>query len=236
MSGFNFIHSIVEPIVGHDAVHGVGGLVTSGLVAGAVVAVAAKARKSLANASDPLIPDSNLTLRNIFEVIAGFIVWLGDSAMGKENRKYLPFAATIFVYIFAMNIIGLVPGFAMPTDQFQINLGIALCVFVLYNFWGMREVGVFNYLKSLWGPVFLLGFLLFPIELLSHVIRPVTLGLRLFGNMTGDHLALAIFTDLTKFGVPVLFYVLGTTVCFIQAFVFTLLTMIYIRLAVSHEH
>ena len=81
--------------------------------------------------------------------------------------------------------------------------------------------------------------MLFVIEVISHCVRPMTLSLRLFGNMTGDHLALSIFTDLTSalyIPVPVIFLVLGTLVCFIQAFVFTLLSMIYIRLAVAHEH
>ena len=117
---------------------------------------------------------------------------------------------------------------------------MALVVFALYNYWGIKELGLKAYLHHLWGPVFAIGPMLFVIELISHCVRPVTLSLRLFGNMTGDHLALAIFSDLTQgtvaFFVPVAFYALGTIVCFIQAFVFSLLRMIYIRLAVAHEH
>lgn len=214
-------------------------LATGAVVATGITLLSVAARNALKKAKNPLIPDQGLTLRNIFELLTGFIVWLGDSAMGKENRKYLPFVGVLFLYIFSMNIIGLIPGFLMPTDQFQFNLGIALTVFALYNYWGIKEVGVVNYLKHLWGPVFVIGPMLFVIELISHSVRPLTLSLRLFGNMTGDHLALSIFTDLTKgtpvFFVPVLFYLLGTIVCFIQAFVFTLLSMIYIRLAVAHE-
>ena len=224
-SGFTFIGDAVGPA---DAP-----LYTAAIAAGVVVVGGMCARRALERQAEPLVPDPNLNTRTLFELTAEFIIWLGDSAMGKENRRYLPFAATIFLYIFAMNMTGLVPGFVMPTDQFQINLGIALVVFTLYNYWGVREIGVVNYLKHLWGPIWWLGILLFPIELLSHSVRPVTLSARLFGNMTGDHLALAVFTDLTKVGVPVIFYV-SDACLFYSAFVFTLLTMIYIRLACMH--
>lgn len=237
-AGFNFVHEVLPEL---ELPLATGGLVVVGL---GVLAVAG--RNALATCKDPLVPDEGLSLRNFFEVLTTFIVWLGDSAMGKENRRFLPFAAILFFYIFSMNIIGLIPGFLMPTDQFQFNLGIALCVFVLYNYWGIKEVGIKHYIEHLFGGpallnkfLFPVAFLLFAIELVSHSVRPVTLSLRLFGNMTGDHLALSIFTDLTKgtvaFFVPVVFYVLGTAVCFIQAFVFTLLSMIYIRLATAHE-
>lgn len=223
--------NFINELVGHDQAP----LYAAGLVIGVTGVVGVAARYALKKKKNPLVPDKGLSLSNLFEIIAGFMIWLGDSAMGEENRKYLPFAATVFFYVLSMNLLGLIPGFVMPTDQFQFNLGIALSVFVLYNYWGIREVGIKNYIKHMWGPIFLVGFLLFPVELISHLVRPLTLSLRLFGNMTGDHLALAVFTDLTKIIVPVIFYTLGTVVCFVQAFVFALLTMIYIRLAVTHE-
>ena len=216
-------------------------LVSAGLVAAAIAVAGFGARLALKRNKTPLVPDQRFTLRNLLEFLASFVIWLGDSAMGRENRKYLPFGMSVFVYVFSLNLLGLLPGFVMPTDEFQFNLGMALSVFVLYNYWGIRAVGLGNYLKHLWGPpfknlldpIFLVGFLMFPIELISNCFRPVTLSLRLFGNMTGDHLALAISTDLTKvFSLP--FYMLGTIVCLVQASVFTLLTMIYIRLAVAH--
>ncbi len=238
MAGFNFIQTALPEI---ELPIATGAVVALGLGAAAVVG-----RKAIKSSPDPLIPDEGLSVRNFFEVLTGFIVWLGDSAMGKENRRYLPFVALLFFYILCMNLIGLIPGFLMPTDQFQFNLGIALCVFVLYNYWGIRTVGFKHYVEHFFGGPALLNRFLFPvaillfvIELVSHSVRPVTLSLRLFGNMTGDHLALSIFTGLTQgtvaFFVPVLFYALGTMVCFIQAFVFTLLSMIYIRLATAHE-
>jgi len=229
----------VDSLVGHAKAP----LVTAGIVAGGFAIASFMAKKSIKTTSSSeniLVPDQKLSIRGFFTVFSEMVLWLGDSAMGKENRRYLPFIATLFLFIFLLNLIGLIPGFLMPTDQFQFNLGIALVVFALYNYWGIKEVGIKAYLQHLWGPVFAIGPLLFLIELISHCVRPVTLSLRLFGNMTGDHLALSIFGDLTKgtiaFFVPVIFYMLGTVVCFIQAFVFSLLTMIYIRLAVSHDH
>jgi len=237
-AGFNFVHAALPNV---ELPIATGALVVCGLGVAAVVG-----RRALKNSPDPLVPDEGLSVRNFFEILTGFIVWLGDSAMGKENRRYLPFVALLFFYVMCMNMIGLIPGFLMPTDQFQFNFGIALCVFVLYNYWGIRAVGFKHYIEHLFGGPALLNKFLFPvaillflIELVSHSVRPVTLSLRLFGNMTGDHLALSIFTDLTAgtmvFFIPVLFYILGTIVCFIQAFVFTLLSMIYIRLATAHE-
>ncbi len=239
MSEFTFISSVV----GHDWEAPVAGA----LVATAIFACGSIGLRKMRASSNPLVPDSHLSFRNLFELIAEFLIGLGDSAMGKENRKYLPFVGTIFIYTLFMNLLGLVPGFVMPTHSFLFNCGIAAVVFILYNFWGIKEVGIVAYLKHMCGPSFnVLGMqiplllpLLFPIELVSHFIRPLSLSLRLFGNMTGDHAVVGAFTELTYgspfFWIPVIFYLLGTVVCVIQAFVFTLLTMIYIGLAVTHE-
>lgn len=213
-------------------------LVSAAVVAGVLVLVGLIARLQLKKNVNPIVPDSTLTARNFGELVATFIMNLGDNVMGPQNRKYLPFVGTIFLYIAGTNLLGLVPGFSMPTDSFLFNFGIALVVFVLYNFWGIREVGPVNYLKHFFGPIIWIAPFLFVIEIISHVVRPISLSLRLFGNMTGDHLVLGVFTSLTKLVIPVIFYGLGAFVCLMQAFVFTLLTMIYISGAVTHadEH
>ena len=171
------------------------------------------------------------------------VVKLGDQVMGKENRRYLPFLASIFVFLLAMNFIGLIPGLSSPSDHPGMNLGLALIVFLSYHVWGIRELGFGKYLKHFCGPVDIhWGFWLaapffVALEAFSHCVRPLTLTVRLFGNMTADHAVLSAFTDLTRgawIPVPVIFYMFGALVCFIQAFVFTVLTMVYIRLAVSH--
>lgn len=226
-SGLVFLNELV----GSD-----NGAVASGalcLVAVGALAVASKG--ALKKSSDPIFPDEKISLRNISEMISGFIITLGDSVMGKENRKYLPFAGTVFLFVFVCNLLGLIPGFVMPTDQFTYNMGIALVVFIMYHAWGIKEVGLVNYLKHFCGPLWIIAPLLFPIELISHFVRPISLSLRLYCNMTGDHILLGVFTELTKVIFPVVFYLLGTFVCFMQAFVFCLLTMIYIKMGTAHE-
>jgi len=107
--------------------------------------------------------------------------------------------------------------------------------FVVYNYFGFKQKGA-AYLKHFLGPIWWLAFLMLPLELVDNLIRPVSPSLRLFGNMTGDHLVLEIFTDLTKVVIPVLFYILGAFVSLVQAFVFTALCMVYIASAVAHDH
>ena len=210
-------------------------LASAAVVAGGITLAAVAANAALKKKENPIVPDDRLSLINFFELLVGFLVSLGDNVMGKENRKYLPFVGTIFIYILFSNLLGLIPGFSMPTDSIMFNMGVALVVFVLYNYWGIREVGLIPYLKHFLGPIGLIAPLMLVIELISHIVRPISLSLRLFGNMTGDHIVLAVFTDLTKYVFPVVFYGLGTFVCMMQAFVFTLLTMIYIRFAVAHD-
>lgn len=232
-AGFTFLGTALGEARHIEPVLSLG--IGTALVAGFALA----AQKGFAAAKDPVVPEARMSSRTAMEVFGEFLLWLGDSAMGKENRKYLPFAGAIFLFIFFNNLLGLIPGVLGPTAVFQINAGVAVVVFIMYNYWGVKEVGPKAYLKHMWGPFFLLGFFLFPVELISHLIRPASLTLRLYGNMTGDHLVLGAFTNLTKgifVPVPVVFYLLGTVVCTIQAFVFTLLTMIYIRLAVAHEN
>ena len=114
-------------------------------------------------------------------------------------------------------------------------MSVNISAFVGYNFYGFKEHGI-GYIKQFMGPLLWLAPLMLPIELISHFIRPLSLGLRLQANMMGDHIVLGIFTELVPLFVPVIFYGLGLFVCVVQAFVFTLLTMIYVSMAISHDH
>ncbi len=227
--------NVVESLVGYDWEPVASGL----LAAGVCFAIYKLGLGAMNRAKEPLIPDEKMSFRNLSELLAEFIMGLGDGIMGKHNRKYLPFICTLFLYVLVMNLMGLVPGFSGPTDEIprglMFNAGIALTVFFLYNFWGIKEVGFKNYLKHFLGPVPAIAPLLFLIEIISHMFRPLTLSVRLAGNMTADHTVLSTFIDLTKVVIPVIFYGLGTFVSFIQAFVFTMLTMLYIGLATAHE-
>jgi F-type H+-transporting ATPase subunit a len=224
--------------------------VIAGLI---LICFAVKARAALAKAPDPVVPAAELGSRNIAELIVQLIVSQSDAIIGKTGRKYVPFYGTFFFFILLSNLMGLLPGFAPPTGNLNTTIGLALVSFIGYNFIGLREQGV-AYFKHFVGPmtslpgssivsklaflpVLLLSVMFFFIlEVFSHGFRPVSLSLRLFGNMMGDHEVIGAFISLTKLVVPVLFYVMGTLVSLIQAFVFTLLSMIYVALAVAHGH
>ena len=140
---------------------------------------------------------------------------------------------TFFVFILCANLIGLLPGFSPPTSNFNVILVLGVLSFIAYNVYGFREQGL-GYLKHFVGPIWWLGILMVPQELINHLLRPVSLSLRLFGDMTGDHVVPEIFTDLTKVVIPVVFYMLGAFVSLVQAVVFTPLSMVYVSLAVAH--
>ena len=211
------------------------------------------ARGALAKAQDPAVPAAEFGVRNIAELLIQLVVSQSDQIIGKQGRRYVPFFATFFIFILLSNLLGLLPGFAPPTGNLNTTLGLAICSFIGYNVIGVREQGG-AYFKHFIGPMtglpassilgklaFLPVLLLsavffFILEVFSHGFRPVSLSLRLFGNMMGDHEVIAAFISLTKVVVPVAFYAMGTLVSVIQAFVFTLLSMIYVALAISHGH
>lgn len=235
-AGFTFIGTALGTI--SEEAKAYEPIVTICVGAGILFAAASAAARGFATAKDPIIPEDKMSARTFMELVGEFLIWLGDNAMGKHNRKYLPFAGAIFLFILVQNFLGLVPGMGGATANPLINAGVAIVVFVMYNYYGVKEVGAIGYLKHMCGPIVLLAPVIFGIEVISHLIRPLALTLRLYGNMTGDHLALSVFSDLTKgiyVPIPVIFYILGSIVCFVQAFVFTLLTMIYIRLATAHD-
>lgn len=198
-----------------------------------IFAVAARARTAL-TAEGAIIPDAGLTPRNLFELLVEGLGSLADSVIGHGSKVYVPILAAFFSFILASNLLGLVPGFGPPTSDFDITFALGVCCFLIFNYYGFKIQGM-NYLKHFAGPMLALAPLIFLLEIIGVVVRPVSLGLRLYGNMFGDHLVLEIFTDLTKVVIPVIFYFLGTLVSCIQAFVFTLLATIYIALSVVHD-
>jgi len=194
-----------------------------------------RVKRRLLEAHDPVIPSDRLSITNIFELLIEFVVSLSDGIIGKKGRPYISLYGSFFIYILFCNFIGLVPGFSPPTSNLNVTLGLGLVSFGAYHYFGIKEHGP-SYIKQFLGPFLLIAPLFFGIELFSHMFRPLTLGLRLAFNMFADHLVVEIFTGLTFVVVPVLFYLLGALVAVIQAFVFTLLSMIYASLALSHDH
>lgn len=192
-------------------------------------------RTRYASASANLVPTTKGGIATTFELAVEGIVNLMESVMGHDARKYLPLIGSLFIYIFVSNLLGMVPGINPPTSNINTNLACSLTVFVTYNVMGIREQGLKNYIKHFMGPIIWLAPLMIILELVSHLVRPVSLSIRLFGNIMGDHMVLGVFTELTKVGIPVIFLGLALFVSFIQAFVFSLLSMIYISLATSQE-
>ena len=184
--------------------------------------------------ADLVIPEARLTVRNLFELILSFLVTLAEDIIGHKAKRYVPLLATCFLFILFMNLLGLIPGFAPPTDKMNITVGLAVVIFLSTHYYGVKEHGI-AYFKHFLGPVWWMAPIMLPIEIVSHLARPLSLSLRLFGNITGDHLVVAIFLGLVPFVVPSIFYGLGVFVSFMQAFIFTVLSMIYISGAVALE-
>jgi len=210
--------------------------IAGGVLAFLILAVFAfRAYRALQSTPDPITPEESLSIRTLAEVTVELLRNFVRSVMGERVDEFLPFFGSFFLFIFVSNLLGIIPGFNPPTANINTNLGMALVVFFATHYYGFKHHGI-GYLKHFLGPVVWLAFLLFPIEMISHLVRPLSLSLRLFGNMTGDHVVLSVFTDLTRLIVPVIFLGLGVFVSFIQAVVFTMLSMIYIQLALQHDH
>lgn len=199
-----------------------------------IVAVTA-ARAHRRNAQFHVVPEPKVTVRSAADFFVGSMDGLVTSIMGPHNRQFVPFFGTIFIFILINNMMGLIPGMSSATTDISTNFGIAVVVFLMTHVLGFKANGV-GYLKHFMGPMLALAPLMFVIELVSHVVRPVSLSIRLYGNMFGDHTVLSIFSGLVPLFVPVIFLTLGLMVCIIQAFVFTLLSMVYFSLAMAHEH
>ena len=170
------------------------------------------------------------------EMIHEFVGGQADQIIGHGYERFQSFATIIFLFILSCNLIGLIPGVNSPTELESVTLALATATFLYYNFYGFRFNGFVGYMKQFAGPVWWLAWLMFPIEVISHLARVMSLSVRLYANMFAGGLVTLVFFSLIPVGVPVVFLGLHLFVSCIQAFVFTLLVMIYLSLAVSHDH
>lgn len=188
------------------------------------------------NLETAVVPEKGITFKNMIEMYGEFIYSQARAVLGeKDAKKYYAFVATLFLAIFISNMIGFIPGFLPPTEAINTTLALGVFSFVYFNVKGCKELGTINYLKHFAGPLWYMAVLIFPIEIISTCIRPLSLALRLQGNMFGDHMVLGTFSSLAPLIVPIVFMILGTLVSFIQAYVFTMLSMVYISLATAHH-
>jgi F-type H+-transporting ATPase subunit a len=182
-----------------------------------------------------LVPPPRFGLRNLFEMLGDTVFGLMEGVMGeKDARRYLPLIGSLFVFILFSNLLSLIPGFIPPTDTLKTNLGLAVMVFILTHAFGVRAHGI-KYFKHFLGPWLPLAPLMLPIEIISHIARPVSLAMRLLGNISADHAVVLAFFAVIPFLVPVPFLVMGVFVSVVQAVVFSLLSTVYIGSAIAHD-
>ena len=171
--------------------------------------------------------------QNVMEAFLGGVISMGKDTIGEEKaRKYLPLVATVGLFVFVSNVIGIIPGFESPTSNINVTLPLALVVFFYYNYEGIRENGVKKYFAHFMGPVPALAPLMFPIEIVSHISRIISLSFRLFGNIKGDDLFLWVLLMPVPFIAPLPAYLLLTFSALLQTFVFMILIYVYLAGAV----
>lgn len=174
--------------------------------------------------------------QQVAELIDEGIGGLADQIIGHGYQRYQAWVTCIFLFVLCNNLLGLIPGVPAPTTSPWVPLGLALPTFLFYNYQGFRAQGVIGYLKHFCGPIWWMAWLLLPIELVSHLARILSLTIRLYANMFASDMVSLGFFSLIPVGIPAIFLGLHVFVSLIQAFVFMLLSMIYLSLAVSHEH
>ena len=194
-------------------------------------------RAAVRRAGRDVAPAGRFSVRGVVDLIMDFVHDLATNVIGAErSRPFLPVLFGLFLFILISNLSGLVPGFTPATESINTNLVLGLFVFLVFNIAGIKEHGFFGYLRTYAGPIVVMMPIIFLIEAVGMLARPVSLSLRLYGNIFGDHLVLAVFTGLTKLVLPSFLLFFGLLVACLQSFVFTLLSGIYISMAISHDH
>ncbi len=207
----------------------------------------------LKSVKNQIIPEKKLSLVNLFEMLVEMLYGLAKDVIGHGAHQYFPYVASVFCFIFFSNVIGMIPGFLPATENWATGAAVAIISFLTYNYFGFQAQGP-GYIKHFFAPLSSKGIknifvwllvtiplvafqvLFGAIEMISNLMRPITLSIRLFVNISADHQVLSVFSDLYPFLAPIPFMVLGLFVCFMQAFIFTVLNMVYISMAVAHDH
>ncbi len=200
-----------------------------------IIVMALIVRAKITKLDESVIPDEKLSLRTFFEIFIGYFYNMMKDMMGpKRAKRYFPIIGTCACFIFFGNAIGLIPGFTPPTSSWNITAACAVIVFISFNYYGIKENG-FGYFKHLAGPMPAMAPLIFPLELISLCIRPITLSIRLMLNMAVDHLLVTIAAGIFVALLPIPIMILSTLIIIVQVMVFCLLSSIYIALATEHE-
>lgn len=175
-------------------------------------------------------------VQQIAEMLNEFVSSQAESIVGQDGQRIVLFTTCVLMFILLSNLIGMVPGLMAPTEVPTVPLGVALLCFCFYHFQGIREQGPIGHLKHFFGPIWWISWLIFPIEIISHLARILSLTVRLYANMFAGEMVTLVFFSLVPIALPVVFMALHLGVALIQAYIFMLLTMIYVAEAVAHEH
>lgn len=234
-------HNVGKSFIGHHEVEyrGLEPIFMSVLVILFIVYLASEVRGQFRRLDESVVPDEKLSLRTFFETFLSYFYDMAREVMGPSNAKrYFPLIGGSALFIFFSNLTALIPGLNPPTANLNVTLGCALLIFLSFNYFGIRENG-WDYIKHLAGPKWYLAPLIFPIEVISTCVRPITLSVRLMINMAVDHLIVSIFFGMFALFLPVPLFFLGIIVVLVQTLVFCLLASIYIGLATEkaeHHH
>jgi len=174
-------------------------------------------------------------MQHTAELIFSFVKGETGDAIEHHSSRYVPFFGTLFIFILFMNLIGIIPGVEAPTMNPAVPAGLAISSFAYYNWAGLRELGVLKFLGHFAGPVWWLAPIMIPIEIISHLARLLSLTIRLYANMFAGEQVTLTFLGLTYFVIPSIFMGLHVFVSFLQAFIFMLLSIIYVSQAVAHN-
>ncbi|NOY90592.1 MAG: F0F1 ATP synthase subunit A [Deltaproteobacteria bacterium] len=230
--------------IGHNPDIGVQHVVSFTFVILILAVLSLVVSRKLVDVKAALVPEDKLTLRTFVEIFVEAVYGMMEPMMGKRaTRFFLPLIGTCAFLIFFSNTLGLVPGFVPPTGNFNTTLACASVIFFATHVFGVKEHGL-EYFKHFLGPIWWMSPLILLVEMVSHLVRPASLSIRLMANMVADHLVLGIFLGLFAgmfggFGllipVPVAMYGLGCIVVIVQTLVFCLLSTVYISMAIAHE-
>ena len=230
-----------QPVeIAHEPGHGVQAFLHIIMVLIVVSAMAAAVYPKIKDKHAALVPDERLSLRTFFELFVGAVYGTMKDIMGDKAAKYfLPLIGTCAFLILFSNALGLVPGFLPPTSSFNVTLACAVVIFFATHIFGVKEHGA-AYFKHFFGPIIKwyalpLMLLMLGIEVISHVVRPISLAIRLMANMFADHLVLGVFFGLIPILVPVPILLLGSLVVVVQTLVFCILSTVYIAMAIEHS-
>ena len=206
-----------------------------------IILIALKLKSRFEDEADTA-PAEKFGLRNFAEMLMEMMMGMMKEIIGHDYKRYVPLIGTLAFFILIGNLLGLIPGLASSNDNLNMTAAMAIIVFIAYNAAGVRAHGALGWMAHFMGPLegpvkYIMAPLMIPIEIISHLARPLSLALRLFGNMAGDHLVLGMFLSFAA--IPLLFplpiMLLGIIVCIVQTLVFCLLSMVYISQAVAHE-